>query len=140
MTIVEQGGGPAPQVPDLIKDTTTQSFVKDVIEESKRQPVLIDFWAEWCGPCKMVEPTIEQLSQERAGKMKFGKLNVDESSDIAQKFGVMSIPTFIVFKDGKKLGSFVGALPKESFIKHIDEIMGQAGSAPAPEAEAPEAK
>jgi thioredoxin 1 len=101
----------------------SSNFEQEVLKSEL--PILVDFWAEWCGPCKMVDPTIEALAKEREGKLRFGKLNVDESSDVAAKFGVMSIPTYIIFKGGQKIGSFVGALPKESFEKHVDEILAQ---------------
>ena len=85
MTIVEQGGGPAPQAaPDLIKETTTQTFVKDVIEESKRQPVLIDFWAPWCGPCRQLTPVLEKAVRAAKGKVKLVKMNIDEHPAIPE--------------------------------------------------------
>ncbi len=93
MTIVEQGNGPAAGTPsDLIKDTTTQTFVKDVIEESKRQPVLIDFWAPWCGPCKQLTPTLEKVVRAAKGKVKLVKMNIDEHPAIPGQMGIQSIP------------------------------------------------
>ena len=102
---------------------TSSNFEQEVLKSAT--PVLVDFWAEWCGPCKLVVPTIEALEKERGDKIKFAKLNVDENADVASQFCVMSIPTFAVFKDGKKIGSFVGALPKESFERHLDDILAQ---------------
>ena len=93
MTIIEQGSGPAPQAPsDLIKETTTQTFVKDVIEESKRQPVLIDFWAPWCGPCRQLTPIIEKAVRAAGGKVKLVKMNIDEHPQIPGQMGIQSIP------------------------------------------------
>jgi thioredoxin 1 len=105
----------------MAHDVTTSSFQKDVLESDT--PVLVDFWAEWCGPCKAVAPILDELAGEYDGKIKIVKLNVDENQEIAEKYGVMSIPTFIAFKDGQQADSFVGALPKESFKKHIEDII-----------------
>ena len=89
MTIVEQGSGPAPEAAsDLIKETTTQTFVKDVIEESKRQPVLIDFWAPWCGPCRQLTPIIEKAVRAAKGKVKLVKMNIDEHPAIPGQMGI----------------------------------------------------
>jgi thioredoxin len=121
VTIVEQGGGPAPQAtPDLIKETTTQSFVKDVIEESKRQPVLIDFWAEWCGPCKAIAPMLNDLAEEYRDKLTIVKLNVDENPKTSQRFNVRSIPTLILFKNGQVEGQKVGAPRKSDLVAFLD--------------------
>ena len=111
MTIVEQGNGPAPAA-DLIKETTTQTFVKDVIEESKHQPVLIDFWAPWCGPCKAIAPILEELAIEFDGKLKIAKVNIDENDAVAVEYGVRAIPTMILFKGGQVADTLVGMMPK----------------------------
>ena len=96
MTIVEQGSVPTPQAAsDLIKETTTQTFVKDVIEESKRQPVLIDFWAPWCGPCRQLTPIIEKAVRAAKGKVKLVKMNIDEHPAIPGQMGIQSIPAVI---------------------------------------------
>ena len=113
MTIVEQGGGPAPQAaPDLIKETTTQTFVKDVIEESKRQPVLIDFWAPWCGPCRQVGPVVEQIAHMRKGAYKVVKVNIDEEPSLAQEYDVQSIPLIGLFRNGRLERASLGAKPR----------------------------
>lgn len=86
-------------------------------------PVMVDFWAEWCGPCRMIAPIIDEISTDLAGKMKIAKVNVDEAQDVAAKFGIMSIPTMIVFKGGKPVDTIVGAMSKDQLLsklkKHI---------------------
>lgn len=93
---------------------TKENFEAEVLKSDK--PVVIDFWAVWCGPCKMVAPTFEALSAELP-EVKFGKINVDEQPELAQQFKVMTIPTFILFKDGKVVDQTVGALPKDALKK-----------------------
>ena len=121
MTIVEQGGGTA-QVPDLIKDTTTQSFVKDVIEESKRQPVLIDFWAPWCGPCKQLTPILEKAVKAAKGKVKLVKMNIDEHPAIPGQMGIQSIPAVIAFVGGRPADGFMGAVPESQVSAFIEKL------------------
>ena len=122
MTIIDQGNGAAgPAAADLIKDTTTQTFVKDVIEESKRQPVLIDFWAEWCGPCKAIAPVLDELGAELDGRMTIAKVNVDESPELAQEFGIRSIPTLLVFKNGEVADKMVGSLSKTQLQEKLND-------------------
>ncbi|GLH76932.1 thioredoxin [Bradyrhizobium sp. SSBR45G] len=122
MTIVEQGGGATPQVPDLIKDTTTQSFVKDVIEESKRQPVLIDFWAPWCGPCKQLTPILEKAVKAAKGKVKLVKMNIDEHPAIPGQMGIQSIPAVIAFVGGRPADGFMGAVPESQVAAFIEKV------------------
>ncbi|HMH16761.1 MAG TPA: thioredoxin [Burkholderiales bacterium] len=123
MTILEQGSGPAPQAgPDLIKDTTTQTFVKDVIEESKRQPVLIDFWAPWCGPCKQLTPIIEKAVRAAKGKVKLVKMNIDEHPAIPGQMGIQSIPAVIAFVNGQPADGFMGAVPESQVTAFIDKL------------------
>lgn len=86
--------------------------------------VMVDFWAVWCGPCRMVAPTIEELAKEYAGKIKVGKLNTDENSDIASKYKIMGIPTIMFFKDGQKVDQIVGAVPKPQLKAKIDALVG----------------
>jgi len=95
----------------MAKVFTDQNFEQEVLNSQK--PVLVDFWAPWCGPCQMMGPIIEQLVEELEGKVVVGKLNVDENPQMAQKYGVMSIPTLLIFKDGQVVEQFVGVQPKE---------------------------
>ncbi len=92
-------------------------------EEIKKPgtPILVDFWAEWCGPCRMVAPVLEKLSEEYAGKARIGKVNVDEQSSLASKFGVQSIPTLLIFKNGKVVEQFIGATTHDVLAKLVDK-------------------
>ncbi|MBN8985817.1 MAG: thioredoxin [Rhizobiales bacterium] len=123
MTILEQDGGATPPASaDLIKDTTTQTFMKDVIEESKRQPVLIDFWAPWCGPCKQLTPIIEKAVRAAKGKVKLVKMNIDEHPAIPGQMGIQSIPAVIAFVNGQPADGFMGALPESQVTAFIDKL------------------
>jgi len=122
VTIVEQGGGATPQVPDLIKETTTQTFVKDVIEESKRQPVLIDFWAPWCGPCRQLTPILEKAVRAAKGKVKLVKMNIDEHPAIPGQMGIQSIPAVIAFVGGRPADGFMGAVPESQVSAFIEKL------------------
>jgi putative thioredoxin len=123
VTILEQGSGPAPQAgADLIKDTTTQTFVKDVIEESKRQPVLIDFWAPWCGPCKQLTPILEKAVRAAKGRVKLVKMNIDEHPAIPGQMGIQSIPAVIAFVNGQPADGFMGAVPESQVNAFIDKL------------------
>lgn len=88
-------------------------------------PVLVDFWAEWCGPCRMVGPAVEQLAKTLDGQVKIVKLNVDENQEIAVKYGIHSIPSLLLFKDGKEIARTVGAAPKEAYQKFIEESLAK---------------
>jgi len=122
VTILEQGDGAMPPAADLIKDTTTQTFMKDVIEESKRQPVLIDFWAPWCGPCKQLTPILEKAVRAAKGKVKLVKMNIDEHPAIPGQMGIQSIPAVIAFVKGQPADGFMGALPESQVTAFIDKL------------------
>jgi len=100
---------------------TDQNFEGEVLKSD--QPVVVDFWAPWCGPCRIVSPVIEELAKEYEGKVKVGKLNVDESPQTAQTYGIMSIPSVLFFKNGQPVKTMVGAQPKENYKKSIDEAL-----------------
>ncbi|HUU47550.1 MAG TPA: thioredoxin [Nitrosopumilaceae archaeon] len=101
--------------------TSTQQFEQEVLNSSN--PVFVDFWAEWCGPCRAVSPTVEELSNEYKDKVNFVKINVDQNSDLAQKYNVFSIPTLAIFKDGEIASQKIGAASKESFKTMIDSSL-----------------
>jgi thioredoxin 1 len=101
----------------MAKEFNSSNFDAEVLQSEK--PVAVDFWAEWCGPCKAVAPIIEQLSEEMKDQVTIGKVNVDENKEIAGKYGVMSIPTLIVYKNGNVAGQIVGAMPKEELKNRI---------------------
>lgn len=96
---------------------TEKSFESEVLKSPT--PVLVDFWAEWCGPCKMIAPILDQLETELQGKLKVAKVNVDNEGDLAAKFNIMSIPTLLVFKDGKVVNQIIGAMPKDQLLAKI---------------------
>ncbi len=101
-----------------VHQVSDSSFDGDILKSEK--PVLVDFWAPWCGPCRSVAPIVEELANQYVGKIKVAKLNVDESSDVAMKYQVTSIPTFILFKNGQVADRVLGALPRSEFVKFID--------------------
>lgn len=100
---------------------TDQNFQQDVLKSDK--PVVVDFWAPWCGPCKIISPTIEELAKDYQGKLIVGKMNVDENLQTSGQYGVMSIPTVMIFKGGKPVKALVGAQGKETYKKAIDEAV-----------------
>jgi thioredoxin len=102
-------------------DVTTETWERDVIERSRELPVVVDFWAPWCGPCRALGPAIEQEVEKRAGKLELAKLNVDDEQAIAGRFGIQSIPTVAVFRDGEVVTGFVGAYPAATIGRFFDE-------------------
>jgi len=104
-----------------IVEITDQNFA-ETIEESTGL-AMIDFWAEWCGPCRIIAPIVEELAEEYDGKVKFSKLNVDDSPAVSTKYGIRSIPTLLVFKDGKPIDQIVGAVPKREVQKRVDAAL-----------------
>src|SRR4029078_13429824 len=115
----------------LVKDTTTQGFMKDVIEESRRQPVLVDFWAEWCGPCKQLTPVLEKAVSAAKGKVKLVKMDIDKHPAIPAQMGIQSVPAVMSFVSGQPADGFLGPLPEgrvNDFIARItkDKLGGEA--------------
>lgn len=102
-------------------DFSDASFQQDVLQSDL--PVVVDFWAPWCGPCRMVTPIIEELAKDYEGRVKVGKMNVDDNQQTASTYGIMSIPSILIFKNGQPVKTLVGAQGKENFKKGIDEVL-----------------
>jgi putative thioredoxin len=109
----------------LVRDTTTQTFRKDVIEESRRQPVLVDFWAPWCGPCKQLTPVLEKAVRSAKGAVKLVKMNIDEHPAIPGQMGIQSIPAVIAFVNGQPADGFMGALPESQVTAFLERLTKQ---------------
>jgi len=119
-------GEAAPAAGDnLISDTTTQTFMQDVVEESRTRPVLVDFWAPWCGPCKTLSPVIEKVVRAAKGKVKLVKMNIDEHPAVAQQLGIQSIPTVFAFVNGQPVDGFMGALPESQVAAFVERLAGK---------------
>ncbi len=125
-------GGQAAEA-GLIKDTTTQGFRQDVMQESMNQPVLVDFWAPWCGPCKQLTPVLEKVVKAAKGKVKLVKMNIDEHPQIAGQLGVKSIPAVFAFQRGQPVDGFMGALPESQVKSFIERLVGGMGADPVEE-------
>lgn len=121
------GAAPVASGAAPIKDTTTANFAKDVIEESRNQPVLVDFWAPWCGPCKQLTPVLEKVVTEAQGRVKLVKMNIDDHPSIAGQLGIQSIPAVIAFVNGRPADGFMGAVPESQVRQFIDRLGGPAG-------------
>ncbi len=116
-------------------DVTTETFQRDVIDRSRELPVVVDFWAGWCGPCRMLGPALEAEAQKRAGRLELAKLDVDAEPEIAALYGVQSIPTVAVFRDGQPVTGFIGAHPARVIGAFLDEhVLAGADEHPATEA------
>ena len=114
---------------DLIKDSNTQNFVQDVIEPSRQQPVIVDFWAPWCGPCKQLGPALEKVVRAAGGKVRMVKINVDENQQLAQQMRIQSIPAVYAFVNGQPVDGFMGALPEGQIKQFVDRLGGQGSMA-----------
>jgi len=123
MVMLQNGGATAPPADDAVKDTSTQTFVKDVIEESRRQPVLVDFWAPWCGPCRQLTPVLEKVIRASKGKAKLVKMNIDEHPAIPGQLGIQSIPAVYAFVNGQPVDGFLGALPESQVTAFVERLI-----------------
>lgn len=103
------------------KAITTNDFTDEV--EMSEQPVLVDFWADWCGPCKQLEPRVKELAEEYDGRIKFVKVDVDENQELAGQFGIRSIPTLLLFDEGEKVDQIVGSVPKETIREKLEKVV-----------------
>jgi putative thioredoxin len=133
--ILKQGGGET----DLIKNTTTKDFLRDVIEASREVPVLVDFWAPWCGPCRQLTPILEKAVRAAKGAVRLVKLNIDEQPQIPGQMGVQSIPAVFAFQDGRPVDGFMGALPESRVNDFIARLIGDSAGDTAADLEAAEA-
>ena len=123
------GNGTGNTAGDLIKESNTQNFMRDVIEGSREAPVLVDFWAPWCGPCKQLGPALEKVVRQANGRVRMVKINVDENQQLAQQMRIQSIPAVYAFVNGQPVDGFMGALPESQLKQFVDRLGGQGSMA-----------
>jgi putative thioredoxin len=128
--LIGSSGAPKPDGA-LIKDSDTQRFVEDVLQASRAQPVIVDFWAPWCGPCKQLGPILERVVKNAGGKVRLVKINIDENPELAQQLRIQSIPMVYGFKGGQPVDGFAGALPESQIKVFVERLVGPLGPAPA---------
>lgn len=124
------GGAANPPSPDLIKDSGIKTFAADVLEVSKKTPVIVDFWAPWCGPCKTLTPILEKTVRAAAGAVRLVKINIDENPELAQHLRIQSVPTVYAFRNGQPVDGFAGALPESQVKAFIERLTGPMGPSP----------
>ena len=127
--LMGKSSAPAPQG-DLIKDGSTQTFMQDVVQASREQPVIVDFWAPWCGPCKQLGPLLERVVRNAAGAVRLVKINVDENPELAQQLRIQSIPMVYAFVGGQPVDGFAGALPESQIKTFVERLTGPVGPGP----------
>jgi putative thioredoxin len=123
------GNGSGTPAGDLVKDSNTQNFMRDVIEASRQVPVIVDFWAPWCGPCKQLGPALEKAVRQANGKVRMVKINVDENQQLSQQMRIQSIPAVYAFVNGQPVDGFMGALPESQLKQFVDRLGGQGSMA-----------
>jgi putative thioredoxin len=124
-----KGAAPAAAPADLVKDSDQNKFAKDVLEASRTVPVIVDFWAPWCGPCKTLQPIIEKVVKEAKGKVKLVKINIDQNQMLAQQLRIQSIPAVYAFFGGRPVDGFMGAVPESQVKQFVDRLLQAAGGA-----------